>query len=386
LHASTSFLSADSDTLLTGFEKAIELVRQCWVARVLSVEERQGVLKVSSACKGRHPTLSLLCSEIVQSSQSASFLYTDEQSAELAPTEWKSCPDEASKYLTDLECGLLNSRNRLTPDEELRVLGQYGRVPESQIVGAHVRGESPPVEKGIGQRMEEALSELLDAAEPRRVEPSQREFPLRISLHGALEKDIFAELFSSWEVHRKLSSQDEELGLASINTRYVFLFDLILSSREKLEDFILKVLNDGMNKTMPICLDLKRLSRLHPHSIASDLLRAVLQKDNVKVFNASLSQEDQQKLRGFIVEWLRLCVLEDKLERLKKLFQDTDSQGLRRELRIVRNWDPSQHPAWLVFEVEHRLQIWPEQAVVARHLIDNPCHIIQLNMGKGKTR
>lgn len=77
LHASTSFISADCDSFLTGFEMAIELVRRCWVARIFSVEERRGMLKASLACKGRHPALSLLCSEVLQSSQSVSFLYTD---------------------------------------------------------------------------------------------------------------------------------------------------------------------------------------------------------------------------------------------------------------------------------------------------------------------
>jgi hypothetical protein len=147
LYASTSFISADSDSFLTGFEMAIELVRGSWVARVLSVEERQAVLKASSACKGRHPALSLLLSEVLQSSRSVSFLYPHTDTAELAPSEWMCRPDEADKYLIDLECGLLNSRNRLTPSEELRVLGQYGRVPESQTVCDPVGEESPPVEK-----------------------------------------------------------------------------------------------------------------------------------------------------------------------------------------------------------------------------------------------
>ncbi|GIL75394.1 hypothetical protein Vretifemale_5196 [Volvox reticuliferus] len=56
------------------------------------------------------------------------------------------------------------------------------------------------------------------------------------------------------------------------------------------------------------------------------------------------------------------------------------------ELLIRRTWDVSQHPQWLVFEVEGQLQIRPEQYTVARHLMLNPGSIAQLNMGEGKTR
>ncbi|KAI9910800.1 hypothetical protein PsorP6_010697 [Peronosclerospora sorghi] len=43
-------------------------------------------------------------------------------------------------------------------------------------------------------------------------------------------------------------------------------------------------------------------------------------------------------------------------------------------------------PYWLAFEVECRLQIRHEQFVIARHLIDRPGTVCQLNMGRGKTR
>ena len=51
-----------------------------------------------------------------------------------------------------------------------------------------------------------------------------------------------------------------------------------------------------------------------------------------------------------------------------------------------RTWDVEKHPQWLVFEAEGQLQIRPAQYTVAKHLIDNPSAIVQLNMGEGKTR
>jgi hypothetical protein len=69
-----------------------------------------------------------------------------------------------------------------------------------------------------------------------------------------------------------------------------------------------------------------------------------------------------------------------------KVSRKGDRQGIEKELQIERNWSPAQFPAWLVFEVESQIQIWPEQAAVARHLIENSAHVVQLNMGMGKTR
>ena len=59
---------------------------------------------------------------------------------------------------------------------------------------------------------------------------------------------------------------------------------------------------------------------------------------------------------------------------------------LHQELQERRTWEVSEHPKWLVFEVENALQIRPVQYEVARTMIDNPASLVQLNMGQGKTR
>lgn len=63
---------------------------------------------------------------------------------------------------------------------------------------------------------------------------------------------------------------------------------------------------------------------------------------------------------------------------------------LLQELLTCRTWDASRHPQWLVFEVEGRLQIRPNQHALARTLLagglDEHGPIAQLNMGEGKTR
>ncbi|TYZ56854.1 hypothetical protein PybrP1_001956, partial [[Pythium] brassicae (nom. inval.)] len=84
---------------------------------------------------------------------------------------------------------------------------------------------------------------------------------------------------------------------------------------------------------------------------------------------------------------MELCVLEDKLARLESAaLKRISSAYFVDELASVREWSSAEFPFWLAFEVEGRLQIRHEQFVVAKHLIDNPGSVSQLNMGRGKTR
>lgn len=55
-------------------------------------------------------------------------------------------------------------------------------------------------------------------------------------------------------------------------------------------------------------------------------------------------------------------------------------------LSQIRLWSSAKEPRWLVFEVENRFQIRPEQYAVVTHLLEKPGSISQLNMGRGKTR
>ena len=95
---------------------------------------------------------------------------------------------------------------------------------------------------------------------------------------------------------------------------------------------------------------------------------------------------------------MELCVLEDKLRRLLVLVSNTPARtttankppafdaAVVRELLEERVWSPSEHPYWLALEVDGDLQIRPVQYILAQMMIEHPGHIMQLNMGEGKTR
>jgi hypothetical protein len=84
---------------------------------------------------------------------------------------------------------------------------------------------------------------------------------------------------------------------------------------------------------------------------------------------------------------LELFILDEKLSRLAWFrCNGNDRQKICDELRCVRDWNSRDHPRWLVFETENSLQIRPDQYEIAKHLLDKPNSICQLNMGRGKTR
>lgn len=389
LHASASFLSPDCDTLLTtGFERAIELIRGCWISRVLSCEESASLAKLYAACKGRNPSLSLLCTDLMQSSLSVPFLYGVATSQRSLNDEWVTCPSESAKYLNDLKCGFLNYHSRLLPNEERRILGQLGQMSTCRMTTSadFVAIGSSPIELGTSKQIEDSLVELGNCGRDpchQRQSP-RRVFPLCTDLQSSLEGDIIAELQASWAVYQKVSTLQDGLLFSSLSSKITSLQHCASHSRQCLENYIQDVLDNTNGMPMPSGMDLKRISRIHPQATTRDLQSAALHGEVLLEFNSCISARDRLRLQDYILEWLRLCVLEDKLVRLSGL--SDDKEGLQKELRVFRNWDPSECPAWLVFEVEHCLQLWPEQAVVAKHLIDNTGSVVQLNMGMGKTR
>ena len=75
LHISTSSLIPDPQMKKTGDERAIELLRQCWINRPMTNEENERFQNVKLLCKGRCPELSLLCTDLERSANQCSFLH-----------------------------------------------------------------------------------------------------------------------------------------------------------------------------------------------------------------------------------------------------------------------------------------------------------------------
>jgi len=107
-----------------------------------------------------------------------------------------------------------------------------------------------------------------------------------------------------------------------------------------------------------------------------------------------LSRQNRPRLpdswRRCLVDYaVRLTALQ-RAERMVVAAHHDDGRELVRELLNVghENWDPMQHPDWLLFEVESGILIRPVQTRVARAMIDPPGgrnRVMQLDMGEGKS-
>ena len=122
--------------------------------------------------------------------------------------EWRVCPEESAKYLNEMESGLLNHKNRLTPNEETRILGQRSSIPSYQVRRSSSM-DSSPIRKGIGKQMEDKVAKLCGSSKRR--QGSRLEFPLKDCSTSSLEVDIVSELCDSWDAHQRLLTQPSNL-------------------------------------------------------------------------------------------------------------------------------------------------------------------------------
>ncbi|KAG3193069.1 hypothetical protein C6341_g343 [Phytophthora cactorum] len=126
-----------------------------------------------------------------------------------------------------------------------------------------------------------------------------------------------------------------------------------------------------------------------PIVTVSDIVRCSFDNEMLYTLTLGLNEDAREKFKKEVLQYLDICVLEDKVERiLWKAERSTDASDAQvvYELTNVRQWQSVEFPYWLAFEVEGRLQIRHKQYVVAQHLINGPGTVCQLNMGRGKTR
>jgi Protein of unknown function (DUF3638) len=385
IHVATSLCNVDKLFGMTGVERAAELIRQCWTSSPLSMSEKSALKNLSCVCESRHPTLALLCVDLLRCSEQVAFLYSNDSAADGAEAQILDSPfdcDEVNAYAYMQSIHWRNRRLLLTPDEQSRIFGQeLGPIVAARdqeqidVVGA----SNTSVE-----HLEKQVTRLLTkSSKASMILP----FPLSNSMHlSNMEKDIYEELASSWAAHGETTSEIytvKEDWKSALND----LRGSVLAEIDKVESFLKGSVNHSPSDNGHHChlaMDFFRLSNMLPTATSIDFARTINQPEWLAGFNPILSKRSHTMLRHSVLIWLQLCVLDDKLERLMNLDRDTNEAEILNEIASYRIWDTTKYPAWLVFEVENGIQIRPEQFVVARHLLNHPGHIVQLNMGLGK--
>ncbi|CAM9896127.1 unnamed protein product, partial [Ectocarpus fasciculatus] len=402
MFAATGTLLPDPRAGKTGSEKAMELVRRCSVNHPLQPGDRDQLLTVLDL-SGTTPALALLCGDLLESSNCVDFLHPTAPLEPLPPGVLRGLEEAATAYEGEGETSRWNIRRRLTAVEEVRIFG--GRVAGARPFKRQRRVfefgsvDVPrcPVSAEAVHAAEVAVWDVKDfmmasTTSSSYVSHAGQAYPLEVPLDGdVLTEDMHAELRGSWEAHQLSPPQHSPLPppvLQRLRDEFTNMLSQVSSMREELEQHLLGALvSFGTDDTYARSYHIDRLANLLPTPSIEDLPPILWLDGRARTFNPFLTEEASKGVEAAVALWLRCCVLEDKLGRLRRWTGKPGAEALVwQEVQVKRTWAPEAYPRWLAFEADSGLQIRPAQAEVALHMIDNPGDIVQLNMGEGKTR
>lgn len=375
-------------TRQTGGEVAVDLMRQCWKAHPHTPAElvQLGSLHGLSRLT---PGVALLAEDLGASARELSLLHPLAGAVPAARD-----PAAAAEYILRKQAARSCERGWLTGDEERYVLGFAVSVrPEGREMpdGAHL-----DVKISGGHQAEDALRALSHALSTMVVATGGAaggapKFPLDMTRVAQTElgRNLQSELEASWHAHQQvpiaqLAASPAEL--VDVLTRHQLT---IAGVRAQLEASLLTQVDrvPSEHHWHAPGFNMRRAANLQPRATLRDLARAACDLSRLRVLNPFLSDAALTRVHAHILLWLRLCVVEDKLARMLAHASTGNRRELEREaMQACRPWSMTEHPHWLVFEVEQRMQIRREQHTMARFLLNQPWTLSQLNMGEGKTR
>ncbi|CAM9398568.1 unnamed protein product [Choristocarpus tenellus] len=413
LYAATGTLLPEPLSQRTGSEIAMELIRQTFVNHPLPPGDVT-VLEQIVGLGWHYPALVLLCNDLFRSSTQLEFLHDCDEGGVHegkggVDAFFSDCLAKAgTAYLYECSSVPYNARRRLTVEEEVRVLGVCSQLQTKTPGGGRIMPmygtveiEQFPIKKEVVTALEESLytkaKRIMGVTGVKHGKKDPRQYPLHcLSEDSVLAQEMHSELQNSWNMHI-------ETGLPlNLNKTHVSRLEKLIVNHAKnvgqmcgeAEEYLVKSLRDlgdlglGTGNWHALSYGMSRLAGVVPTASVVDALPMMWHPRHFALFNPFLSEEAVKRLVEAGMIWLRLCVLDDKLKRLKQLVHEgmKNNALLREELEVTREFDPYLYPKWLVFEVDNGLQVRPRQAEVAQHMIHHPGDIIQLNMGEGKTR
>ena len=383
LYTATSTSVPEPGLRRTGEQIAMELVRGSWVTRPLSEAEAARLRTVVEVATTRaQPALALLCRELEYSAGQLAFLHG------AVPQPMPFPQATVAAYLAQAKTSACNPHGRLTPSEELRVMGQ--RSAFSALPHPVIRADLGPcpVPEGYVEATDLSLAEcVLKGARP----TACPAFPLpgdAAVFRTPVGTEMLSDLQQSWEAHHAAPVPALRPGYDACAV-YDFMREGVGAQIDKVHGYIDQAMATVPRQTATsagTAFLLRREANIAPHPGLADLLRIASTPGLVAVYNPLLSADAQSTVHEAVLTLPQLCVLEDRLTRLAACARRGNHAQLLQELLTRRVWDAATHPKWLVFEVVARLQIRPVQYRVARTLMDTPGAVAQLNIGEGKTR
>ena len=383
----------ESRSRMTGGEFALELLRQSRTNKPSTMGEHAHLSAIAKHYSTRMPALPLLCFELDLSARELAFLHLGVSLQPELPLDI----DAAAEYKQRKKVAQLNPRAVLTADEEKRVIAVQASVRRQGRNPPRVGSLEVPSVHGlldsctmVINEVETRLREMIEWSNPKPASPLQ--CPIKRSdwqQETELARHAIMNLVESWEAYISSPTNRLLVDMVSLEAEMVPMRARLHEVRHALEA---QMLSSITFVPEDICWHafafiMRRAANLEPYVTPRDLMRAALEPNELRRFNPFLSNAAINDIHSAILEWLQACVLEDKLERMACAARQQISQEIALELaNIGRKWSAQEHPEWLVFEVEQRLQIRHVQYTIAQFLMEHPGTATQLNMGEGKTR
>ncbi|RHY27783.1 hypothetical protein DYB32_006532, partial [Aphanomyces invadans] len=388
IFAASSCSLPDPHVGMTGSEMALLLLRQCWTSRPYSELEAEKLANVAAFAQ-KEPALAILCDRYAKQSLDRAFLVhydvAGDQRTE-SPNAFVCASMSELRALSSSRMPWNEHRRKLHPHEMMETFGPtlLPRLHDPPP-GLHSIDVLPacPVPVESVALVEKVLLSLVSFTKSR----VGHSFPFQDWKGNTIEQRIVADLKSSWK-HFKALEQPSITNIQGLDNalRQIQLnVERNVTALERyLKDTVMQCVPARYANRMRLRLACNRLPNVTPH----DILIWATSPNDVLHFNPYFSPSAINAFQQATHLYLATCVLHARLRRLLHLVQTNGSDALVvRELQVTRTWSIADHPRWLVFEVEGMLQIRPEQATIALHLLrEGSGTICQLNMGLGKTR
>ncbi|RLN94792.1 hypothetical protein BBJ28_00013892, partial [Nothophytophthora sp. Chile5] len=367
---------------MTGAEAALQVLRSCCSSRPFAASETALLLNVGTLSY-REPAVKLLAVALLSKAERLAFLFGQEVKTSRAMSSTHENTEYHEMRGKEIQRNPLRSQFRKT--EERLALGHVAHAPVCIAAKERVTLDPIPVSARYAKAVETQLALFLSCSNSPAVKMPP--LPLRQdNCESVMSKDMLMELQVSWESYHSQAEVALTAPLSTLLGTFSTLLADVGHHRRAMEAY----LSSCFDKATASKGDrLLALINYVPTLTVSDLVSCSFDDDTLHTLMPKLSVEDRKQFKMAVIRFMELCVLEDKMERLVwkvKSGPEASISQLVDELSNVRQWQSTEFPYWLAFEVEGRLQIRHEQFVIARHLIEQPGTVCQLNMGRGKTR
>ncbi|KAJ3312282.1 hypothetical protein HDU76_002913 [Blyttiomyces sp. JEL0837] len=334
---------------MTGSEAAINLIRQSWVNRPLTIDESQKLFNVMEFAH-REPALRIICASLFDFSQKLKLLFRCESSNSSAPTLASDQPNLAqttivgdsatfyrqsklvAPFFNGLRRGLTAQEHAVLIGSEVGFNGHRSNARESSALPSAFE-ESDSIRQLIHD-LDNDLKKMIHSEPMASTAPP--DFPHTIGADAnELELQMEQDLKESWHAHHR---REKYLVLEANHHRLAVLLDFQLrATRERRESMELAIMNfyDTSRSALPQ-LRLGQLANFIPSPTLADIAKTVCDPLMVMQFQRLLDRDPATKAKvkvlwKTVVTFLELCVFEDKLTRIQAMIAKT-----LKDSRVVR--------------------------------------------------